>query len=403
MTAIASPTSLGPCQTDSLRVLIMVPRFEQAEAIDARLKRVPAQILVLNRGGLGGRTALRRLDPDVVLCHLDMIGDGSGSLVRALERHDSNSPVVVLYPPGREAEAVRAVNQGAVSCLPLLPSEERLTSVLARAIQCRTVLLAERQRARLELDRAEALALDSERFDDGLDRLYMVWQPITGARQGELFGYEALVRSDSPETPSAWHLLELASRLGRSSDLHRAVLQAVVQDIQTGGLQGSCFVNVALDDFVHGVHGTPEDPLLPYAERVVLEVNEEGHLADIAEVQAVTARVRAAGYRVAMDDLGAGSDSLARMLALDPDLYKIDRLAVTHCDDDPRKRRYIRSVVNACRRDGGLVVAEGIERPEEAQTVRELGCDLLQGYLLGRPQRRTHWLEHPLDLPAPVH
>ncbi len=95
--------------------------------------------------------------------------------------------------------------------------------------------------------------------------------------------------------------------------------------------------------------------------------------------------LRALGYRLAIDDLGAGYAGLTSFTALEPDVVKLDMALVRRCDSEPMKQQLIRSMTSLCRELGALVVAEGIETPAERDTVAGLGCDLLQGYLLGRP------------------
>jgi EAL domain-containing protein (putative c-di-GMP-specific phosphodiesterase class I) len=93
------------------------------------------------------------------------------------------------------------------------------------------------------------------------------------------------------------------------------------------------------------------------------------------------------GFRLAVDDLGAGYAGLTSLVQLEPEVVKLDMSLIRDISKSDVKRKLVRSVVELCRALGSKTVAEGIESEGELQTVKELGCDLLQGFLLGRPGR----------------
>jgi EAL domain-containing protein (putative c-di-GMP-specific phosphodiesterase class I) len=88
-----------------------------------------------------------------------------------------------------------------------------------------------------------------------------------------------------------------------------------------------------------------------------------------------------------VDDLGAGYAGLTSFAALEPDVVKLDMALVRGVDREPIKHRLVGSMTRLCRDLGILVVAEGVETSAEKEALQELGCDLLQGYLFGRPGR----------------
>ena len=95
--------------------------------------------------------------------------------------------------------------------------------------------------------------------------------------------------------------------------------------------------------------------------------------------------LRDLGYRIAVDDLGRAMPGSTRFAALEPDIVKLDMSLVRNSDSEPVKRKLIGSMAALCRDLGMLVVAEGIETEAERDVVVDLGCDFLQGYLIGRP------------------
>jgi EAL domain-containing protein (putative c-di-GMP-specific phosphodiesterase class I) len=118
---------------------------------------------------------------------------------------------------------------------------------------------------------------------------------------------------------------------------------------------------------------------------VILEVTERASLEGIDDLPRRIKTLRSLGYRVAIDDLGAGYAGLTSFAVLEPDVVKLDMALVRGADQEPIKRKLIHSITTLCKELKILVVAEGVETEAERRTMAELGCDLLQGFLLGRP------------------
>ena len=91
------------------------------------------------------------------------------------------------------------------------------------------------------------------------------------------------------------------------------------------------------------------------------------------------------GFRIAIDDLGAGYAGLTSFATLEPEFVKLDMSLVRDVDKNPTKKKLVRSMTSLCRDLGMLVVAEGVETLAERDVLVEAGCDLLQGYLLAKP------------------
>lgn len=397
--SIPPPTPLGH---RPYKLLVVVPRVEIALELERSLGDAPLHVYTLTGGAELAPRAVLDLSPDMVLVHMDALPaadrDAHSAQVEHLVRDLGKGTALVLVSDRSQSQTpAEALDKGAFAWLGHPFDREEVQRTLARALNAGSP--AEPPAAALARE-ADRDANELLRYGRTLDRLYMAWQPLFHAHDGALFGYEALVRSDEPTTPSAWHVLDLADRLGREAELDLRIHARSAADGLAGGLDGTLMVNVSVRQFMSGTLGTPRDPLLPLASRVVLEVSENGTIEDIDAVARQCARLRGLGYRVALDDLGTGPDYLARLLALEPQIFKLDRLALADCDKDARKRRYVRAIVAMAHGEDALVVAEGIERPAEAQLARELGCDLLQGFLMARPQRREHWLQAP---PARFH
>jgi EAL domain-containing protein (putative c-di-GMP-specific phosphodiesterase class I) len=224
-------------------------------------------------------------------------------------------------------------------------------------------------------------------FDRALSSLWMAYQPIVRARTGSLFGYEALLRSDDPALPDPGAFLDAAERLGRVYDVGRAVRRKASHSMSRVASPALLFVNLHAIELNDETLTSLSAPLTAIASRVVLEITERASLESIDDVPSRVARLRELGFRIAIDDLGAGYSGLTSVARLEPEFVKLDMSLVRDVHKSPVKRKLVRSMTTLFKDMGITVVAEGIEVVEERDTLVELGCDLLQGYLVARPAR----------------
>jgi EAL domain-containing protein (putative c-di-GMP-specific phosphodiesterase class I) len=225
-------------------------------------------------------------------------------------------------------------------------------------------------------------------FERALAMLHMAFQPIVDAKTAELFGYEALMRADDPVLMNPGLLLDAAERLHRVERLGRIVRRQVAQSF--GGepdSSGAVFVNLHALDLLDKSLASPYSPLCKLRERVVLEITERASVAAIDDIRYRLAALREMGYRIAIDDLGAGHDRMQQFTFLDADFVKLDMSLVRDIDRHEDKRRMVGRILDMCRDQGIRVIGEGIETVGERDTLAELGCELLQGFLIARPTR----------------
>ena len=117
----------------------------------------------------------------------------------------------------------------------------------------------------------------------------------------------------------------------------------------------------------------------------MLEITERAAVEDTATAFAGMHRLRALGVRVAIDDFGSGYSSLSRLRDLPVDILKLDGQFVDGIATDPRLARLTSGILDLARALDKQVIAEGIERAEQAERLRQLGCELGQGYLYSSP------------------
>src|SRR6185503_5878399 len=327
---------------------------------------------------------------DTIFTDIDMPGLDGLQLLRAIRTRDLDVPVVLMTGHPRTETAIEAVEQGALRYLVKPFSADTLTDAVAAAARLHRMARLKRE-ALAYLGGESALPGDlaglEEAFVRGLEGLWMAYQPIVRP-DGTVFGHEALMRSDLKALPHPGAMFDAAERLGRVHDLGRAVRLRAAASID-GPTGPSLFVNVHALELIDADLYASAAPLSARAQAVVLEVTERSSFERVPELRARIRSLRDLGYRIAVDDLGAGYAGLTSFAALEPEVVKLDMALIRGVDREPIKRRLVGSMTHLCRDLGILVVAEGVETPAEREVLVDLGCDLLQGYLFGRPERRS--------------
>ena len=225
-----------------------------------------------------------------------------------------------------------------------------------------------------------------ERLDRCLAAMTMHFQPIVHASTRARYGYEALLRSTDKSLPHPGAILDAAERLERIPTLGRAVrAQSAKVFAAAPPERGVVFINLHLLDLFDKQLTSAFAPLSKIASRVILEITERTSLEGQLDLRYRVAELRELGYRIAIDDLGGGHARMGTFTLLDCDLVKLDMSLVRDVDKHPMKQRLIRSVTDLCRDQGITVIGEGVETDVEAKVLVDLGCDLLQGYLIARP------------------
>ncbi len=224
------------------------------------------------------------------------------------------------------------------------------------------------------------------------DRLRLHFQPVYAGDCRTLMGYEALARWPHPTRgnvpPSSF--IPVAEDTGQIEALGRWVLHTACAEAATWPAPLAVAVNLSAAQFDRGqsivdeVRQALHDSGLQ-AERLELEITEGLLMQHTEKVLATLHALRAMGVRIAMDDFGTGYSSLAYLWRFPFDKLKIDRAFTQGLGGDPRVDVIVRSIVGLAHSLSIRVNAEGVETEEQRDALRRLGCDELQGYLLGRP------------------
>ncbi len=244
--------------------------------------------------------------------------------------------------------------------------------------------LTESTIARVELERGLQTAL-------ARDELYIDYQPIHGLRRQGLSGYEALMRwrrgGGALVPPNQF--IPIAEDLGLIIEIGAWAMKRACADIAAlpGDLEVSVNVSpVQLDAgrLAADVREALEASRLP-ARRLRIEITESALLRDKPVVSEQIRMLREMGVGVSLDDFGTGYSCLSYLEMYPIDTLKIDQRFVRKLGTRPEAVATLRAIVDLARSYGMKTVAEGVETEEQLRTLREIGCDRAQGYLLGRP------------------
>jgi EAL domain-containing protein (putative c-di-GMP-specific phosphodiesterase class I) len=358
------------------RILVV----DDEAAVQRMLERILSHAGHEVRTAGSSEEALHRIDAepfDMVLTDLQMPGGSGLDLLRAVRARALDLPVVFLTGQPSVASAAGAVEHGAFRYLLKPISSDELMRAVRDALHARSLVrAADPMRHRRELDRS---------FQSALESLWIAFQPILSSDLRQTYGFEALMRSREPSLPSPGAILDAAEKLGSLHVLGRTVRRRAAAAIDSASRALTFFVNVHPVDLADADFFDPEAPLSKHAQRVVLEITERTTLEGIAELEGRLAKLRALGYRIAVDDLGAGYAGLSYFASLRPDLVKIDMSLVRGIDQDPVKQRVVLALANLGRSMGIEVVGEGVETIAERDMLVRLQCTHLQGFLFAKP------------------
>lgn len=324
---------------------------------------------------------------DLVISDINLPGMTGIELLQRTHALDADLPVILVTAGPTLESAIEAVEHGALRYLqkPLdIPATLEAVQTAVRYSR-----LSRLEGHALRLARAHhgvEPSTDLEaRFEDQIAQLHMVFQPIVDWSEHRVHAYEALARSHSPSFRSPITLFDTAVALDQSKRLGRKVraLSAEAMARAPGGTR--LFLNLTSRDLVDDELYEDDTPLGRIAERVVLEITERESLVGVPGLRDRVAELRGLGYRIAIDDLGAGYAGLETFAVLEPDVVKLDMSLVRDIHLAPTKARLVRHLVGAARELGSVVVAEGVEIREERDTLLGVGCELFQGYLFARP------------------
>jgi EAL domain-containing protein (putative c-di-GMP-specific phosphodiesterase class I)/phosphoribosylcarboxyaminoimidazole (NCAIR) mutase len=361
----------GPAAVERACVLLADDEPTILRSLQRVLEAAGYDVLVASDGRAAAALAAK-IDFDVVITDIQMPNATGIDLLRSVRSHNLDVPVVLMTGDPRVETAVHALELGAQQYLLKPVDIEAFRQTVDRAVLVHRMAKAKREAMKLlgnlQAQEGDRVGLAAS-FERAMAGLWMAFQPIADAENKTIFGYEALMRRVEPTLPNPL-----------------AVLRRCTAEAFAVAPEGPLlFINL------HPIDLNDEDlysetaPLTKLAYRTVLEITERAALDEISDVRGKLVKLRAMGYRIALDDLGAGYAGLTSFALLEPEFVKLDMSLVRDVHESSVKQKLIRSMTSVCKELDIRVVAEGIEVSAERDMVIPLGCGLLQGYLLGRP------------------
>jgi diguanylate cyclase (GGDEF)-like protein len=373
------PSTMGPGLSPQMAAGVVGMRIP-LDAVESL--RQPVRLRRLYYGAADAAETLRRLTTDSALAK---------ALPNAADEHD-----VLSVPVTCRDRVVAVLAVWGPGCTPALgPILEVVAAMLAAAWPTGV----QRALGRFEAPGSPAPDGELRGIIDSLitgGKIVSALQPIVRLVNDTVIGYEALARYPPLArigTPD--ELFASAASLNMQSAVDLACVSAALRAASNIG-EADLFVNVLIGTLVDqrgvaaldkAVHDARVDPA-----SIVLEFSEREPVPDLALLQRIAAELRARGFRIAVDDAGAGHASMRVIAELRPEFIKVDRSLIQAIDADRARRALVVALLSFSGHIGARVIAEGIETAREQETLQSLGVQFGQGWLLGRPV-----LMHPLD------
>lgn len=220
------------------------------------------------------------------------------------------------------------------------------------------------------------------------------FQPIFSSKDGAVYGYEALTRIKGDNNRiNIGELFKKAMLTNTISSLDvkcRKNAISIASSLGINHINAYLFINICPETLIDPAHSVGITDELADAwgiskERIIIEITEESAIHNYKLFNSAIVYYKKRGYKIAIDDFGAGYGGLKMLSIIEPDFVKIDRHFISNIDKATVKFNLVDSIASACHRLGIKVIAEGIEQKEELKVVMNMGIDLLQGYYLYKP------------------
>lgn len=333
--------------------------------------------------------------PDVAVIDVRMPGGGGSAAARGIKRRSPETRMLAFSAVDDRETVLEMLEAGVVGYLVKGSSIESIVDSIEQAAEGQSSLSVEvtgdvieelvgqlsvRRRAE---DRRRAREGRVRRAIDSDGALGMVFQPICDLASREPVGAEALARFRMPPERGPERWFAEAGEVGLRDELELAALRKALSSLAELPKGVFLSVNISPDT----LRSAPVRRMLGAvdADRVVVEVTEHTPVENYDALNDALERLRGLGVRLAIDDAGAGFASLRHILRLAPEFVKLDRTLIDGIEHDRSHQALAAGLITFANKIDATIVAEGIERAEQLQALRELGVTWGQGFLLARP------------------
>ena len=223
--------------------------------------------------------------------------------------------------------------------------------------------------------------------------IHTLYQPIVELDSGTVMGYEALTRGPAQSIlHSPLQLFTIAEQFGELRALERLAQEKAILNARLDTMHQLLFINISSKMInaselislktLEALHSCGYNP-----HNIVFEITEQSSIDDFAKTREFLSYYRNQGYRIAIDDVGAGYSSLNTIAQLCPDYIKFDRSLIQNIHQDKMKECILEAFITFTNKMNIGLIAEGIELEEELAMLVCMGVQYAQGYLLARPHQ----------------
>lgn len=380
---------------EALRILVIEDHSFQRKVVVHMLNSLGVrEVMQANNG----KQALELLDTkqvtelDIIFCDLDMPEMDGMEFLRHLSERQPGMSVVIMS--GMDGALITSVEKMAMSYgLRLLGAVEKPSSLehIGKLLKRHLMLMKRKARTTatpVSFTLEEVLqALKEDQFEP-----YM--QPKVGLKSGRIVGAEALARWIHPKygVIAPYAFIPLLEQSGNMDEFTFVMLKKAAnmsRQLYERGHAISLSVNLSLsslsdtklaDKITQMVRDAGVDP-----HHITLEVTESAAMTNVAEALENLARLRMRGFGLSIDDYGTGFSSMQQLTRVPFTELKIDKSFVSDCNTNHSLRVIVESSIEMARRLNVKSVAEGVEKQEEWDMLKEMSCDVAQGYLIAKP------------------
>lgn len=226
---------------------------------------------------------------------------------------------------------------------------------------------------------------------DLYSELTVYFQPIFSSKDGKVFGYESLARHKTKDIDIG-NLFNEAKINGTISILDMTCRRNAIKEASKQKLNGYLFINICPDTLLNSHHeiGITDKYLKEFnfpMEKIVFEITEHSFIENCDNFLKSVFYYKERGYKIAIDDFGAGFGGPKLLSLIEPDFIKIDRYFINSMTENYFAKSFVEFTVSVCRILNTMVIAEGVETINQLTESVNIGIDLLQGYYLGKPQK----------------
>ena len=374
--------------------ILIVDDDARSRSVASSLLRGTSNSFEFASSGAEALEISRRWVPDLVLLDVMMPEEDGFEVCRRLRADPETSSLRVFMltalddSPSRLAAFEAGADDFITKPVPRLETLARIQGI-ARLNRYRDLARSRREMGSVlaPAEGTPATPLEIERtLSEALEGLSLWYQPIVTLSAGgtRVLAHEALVRTSNATLAEPAELFAAARAVGQLEVLSLAVRRCLAARAEAGP-DATFFFNVNAEELADESLFSAGDVLSPWASRIVVEITERELVSSIRDFHHRIRALRRRGFRIAVDDLGAGYSSLESLVLIEPEFVKLDRSIIAGIDRDPRRRAIVQSIVGLARELGIEMIAEGVENAAECGVLADLGCRHMQGFFFGRP------------------